>query len=115
MLDVFVDVCCGSAESQLYLSKLDESKRSLGKCVLVNGAWYTPEFKSLGGKKAKGGDNFCCIWESLWVTTTCLVLLDKAPNMGMLPLMTPHCLCLFQVLQHLFKLWIMYQPQLALS
>ena len=51
---MFLDVCCGSALGQLYLSNLDESKRSLGKCVLVNGAWYTPpEFESLGGNKAK--------------------------------------------------------------
>ena len=39
---------------QLYFDKLDESKQSLGKCILVDNTWYTPpEFELLGGKKAK--------------------------------------------------------------
>ena len=33
---------------------LNESKKSLGKCILANNVWYTPpEFEALGGKKAK--------------------------------------------------------------
>ena len=50
---------------QLYGDKMDESKRSSGKCVLVSGAWYSPsEVEALGGKKAKnGGNNLSCTKE----------------------------------------------------
>ena len=51
---LYISITCGSVSGQLYVDKLDESKRSPGKCVLVNGSWYTPsEVEALGGKKAK--------------------------------------------------------------
>ena len=47
---------------QPYVDKMDESKRSSGKCVLVSGACYSPsEVEALGGKKAKNGGNLCNI------------------------------------------------------
>ena len=47
-------VTCGSISGSLYLSKLDESKKPLPKCILVSGNWYSPsEFQSLAGKKTK--------------------------------------------------------------
>ena len=50
----YIAITCGSISCQLFLSKLDESKRSNGKCVLVGGRWLTPtEVDSLTGKKAK--------------------------------------------------------------
>ena len=50
----FISIVCGSAVGQLYLGKLDEYRRSQGKCVLVSGKWYTPtEFEIMGGKKAR--------------------------------------------------------------
>ena len=50
----FIYVSCGSCTARFYLDKLDESKRSLGKCILLEGSWYTPsEFESHCGKKTK--------------------------------------------------------------
>jgi hypothetical protein len=52
----------GSISGQLYVDKMDESKMSSGKCVLVCRAWYSPsEVEALGGKKAKTGGNLCNI------------------------------------------------------
>ena len=51
--------------------KFDESKKVLRNCVLVNGSWYTPaEFESLGGKKAKCGDNLFFILGSLYMSNS---------------------------------------------
>ena len=51
---LYISISCGSISGQLYVDKMDESRRSLGKCVLVSGAWYSPsEVEALGGKKAK--------------------------------------------------------------
>ena len=45
---------CGNLSGQLYVRKIDVSKRSVGKCVLSSGKWCTPpEFEVLGGIKAK--------------------------------------------------------------
>ena len=53
-LGLYIDVCCGSVCGKLYFDKLDLTKKSPGKCVLVNSVWYTPlELKGLAGKKAK--------------------------------------------------------------
>ena len=50
----YICVSCGSYTAQFYLDKFDESKRTLGKCILWNGSWYTPsEFESHCGKKSK--------------------------------------------------------------
>ena len=50
----FIYVSCGNSTARFYLDKLDESKRSLGKCVLLEGSWYTPsEFESHCQKKTK--------------------------------------------------------------
>ena len=50
----YICVSCGSYTAQFYLDKFDESKRSLGKCILLNGSWFTPsEFESHCGKKSK--------------------------------------------------------------
>ena len=38
----FIYVSCCSCTARFYLDKLDESKRSLGKCILLEGSWYTP-------------------------------------------------------------------------
>ena len=47
-------VSCGSYTAQFYLDKFDESKLSLGKCILLNGSWFTPSgFESHCGKKSK--------------------------------------------------------------
>ena len=49
-----IDVCCGSLSGLFYISKLDDSKNCLGKCVLAKGNWYSPpEFEALSGKKNK--------------------------------------------------------------
>ena len=37
-----IAITCGSISGHLFLSKLDESKKAQGKCVLVGGKWYTP-------------------------------------------------------------------------
>ena len=43
---------CGKLSGQLYLDKI--AKKPPGKCVYVDGQWYTPsEVESLGGKKAR--------------------------------------------------------------
>ena len=43
-----------SLSGKFYLSKFDESKKTLPKCVLVNGNWYSPtEVDGLAGKKAR--------------------------------------------------------------
>ena len=39
---LYISISCGSISGQLYVDKMDESKRSSGKCVLVSGAWYSP-------------------------------------------------------------------------
>ena len=50
----YICVSCGSYTAQFYLDRFDESKRSLGKCILWNGSWYTPsEFETHCGKKSK--------------------------------------------------------------
>ena len=50
----YICVSCGSYTAQFYLDKFDESKQSLGKCILLNGSWFTPsEFESHCGKKSK--------------------------------------------------------------
>ena len=47
-------VTCSNLSGKLYLLKLDESKKPLPKCVLINGSWLSPsEMESLAGKKAK--------------------------------------------------------------
>ena len=52
----YIVVVCGSITGHLYVNKLDESKKALGKCILVKGSWHSPpEFEALGGKKIKGG------------------------------------------------------------
>ena len=38
----FIHVTCGFNSAQLYLEKLDESKRPLGKCIMFKGSWFTP-------------------------------------------------------------------------
>ena len=49
-----VSPSCGSNSAQFYLDKLDESKRSLGKCITFKGSWFTPsEFETYCGKKTK--------------------------------------------------------------
>ena len=49
-----IAITCGSISGHLFLSKLNESKKAHGKCVLVGGKWYTPpEVESLASKKAK--------------------------------------------------------------
>ena len=35
-------VVCGNFTAQLYVGRLDLSKRAVGKCVLYSGKWYTP-------------------------------------------------------------------------
>ena len=51
---VYLSIPCSSVTGFLYLNKLDESKKSLGKCILANNVWYTPpEFEALGGKRAR--------------------------------------------------------------
>ena len=53
-LGPYISISCGNISGQLYVDKLDESKRSQGKCILVSGTWYSPsEVEALGGKKAK--------------------------------------------------------------
>ena len=50
----YISVVCGSFTGQLYVDRMNLSKRAVGKCVLCSGKWYTPsEFETLGGKKAK--------------------------------------------------------------
>ena len=47
-------ITCGSVSGKLYLSKFDESKKPLPKCICVNGNWCSPsDVESLAGKKAK--------------------------------------------------------------
>ena len=47
-------VTCANLSGKLYLLKLDESKKPLPKCVLINGLWFSPsEVESLAWKKAK--------------------------------------------------------------
>ena len=62
-LGLYITISCGSVSGHLYIDKLNESKRSPGKCVFVDGVWCTPsEFESLGGKRPKNGGNLCFIW-----------------------------------------------------
>ena len=50
----YLHVTCGGNSAQLYLEKLDESKRPLGKCIMFKGSWFTPsEFELHCGKKTK--------------------------------------------------------------
>ena len=50
----YMSVVCGSVSGQLYIDRIDLSKRTAGKCVLCSGKWYTPsEFETFGGKRAK--------------------------------------------------------------
>ena len=50
----YITVACGSLTGQLYVNKLDESKKILDKCILAKGSWYSPpEFEVLGGMKSK--------------------------------------------------------------
>ena len=40
-----IAITCGSLSGYLYVNKLDESKKSLGKCILAKGVWHSsPEF-----------------------------------------------------------------------
>ena len=49
-----IPITCGSLSGYLYVNKLDESKKSLGKCILAKGVWHSPpEFEALGGKRSK--------------------------------------------------------------
>ena len=51
-LGTYIKVTCGKLSGQLYLDKL--ARKPPGKCVYVDGQWYTPsEVESLGGKKAR--------------------------------------------------------------
>ena len=53
-LGAFIKVTCGNYSGNLYLAKLDESKKTQSKCVFLNGTWYTPsEVESLAGKRAR--------------------------------------------------------------
>ena len=48
----YVSFTCDDISGNFYLSKSDESKKPLPKCVLVNGSWYSPtEVEGLAGKK----------------------------------------------------------------
>ena len=50
----FIVISCGTLSGHLYLNKLAESKKTLGKCILVKGTWYTPlDFEALAGKKGR--------------------------------------------------------------
>ena len=50
----FMYVTCGNNSAQLYLDKLDESRRPLGKCILFKGSWFSPsDFESHCGKKTR--------------------------------------------------------------
>ena len=49
-----IAITCGNISGHLFLSKLEESKKAQGKCVLVGGKWYTPSHvEALAGKKAR--------------------------------------------------------------
>ena len=49
-----IAITCGNVSGYLFLSKLEESKKAQGKCVLVGGKWYTPsDVEALAGKKAR--------------------------------------------------------------
>ena len=49
-----IAIACGNISGHLFLSKLDESKKTQSKCVFVGGKWYTPsEVEAMGGKKAR--------------------------------------------------------------
>ena len=51
-MGTYIKVTCGKLPGQLYLDKL--AWKPPGKCVYVDGQWYTPsEVESLGGKKAR--------------------------------------------------------------
>ena len=51
-LGTYIKVTCGKLSGRLYLDKL--ARKPPGKCVYVDGQWYTPsEVESLGGKKAR--------------------------------------------------------------
>ena len=44
----YISVFCGSLTDQLYVNKLDVSKKALGKCILAKGGWHSPpEFETL--------------------------------------------------------------------
>ena len=38
---VYLSITCGSVAGCFYLNKLNESKKSLGKCILASNVWYT--------------------------------------------------------------------------
>ena len=51
-LGTYIKVTCAKSSGQLYLDEL--ARKPPGKCVYVDGQWYTPsEVESLGGKKAR--------------------------------------------------------------
>ena len=53
----FMYVSCGNNSAQLYLDKLDESRRPLGKCILFKGSWFSPSDLSLiVAKRQRNGD-----------------------------------------------------------
>ena len=50
----YITVACGSLTGQLYVNKLDWSKKILDKYILAKGTWYSPpEFEVFGGRKSK--------------------------------------------------------------
>ena len=50
-------VSCGNNSAQLYIDKLDESRRPLGKCILFKGSWFSPSDLSLiVAKRQRNGD-----------------------------------------------------------
>ena len=51
---LYITCSCDSLLGKFYLSKFDESKKTLPKCVLFSGNWYSPtEVEGLAGKKAR--------------------------------------------------------------
>ena len=48
-----IAIACGNISGHLFLSKLDESKKTQSKCVFVGGKWYTP-FRGGGHGWQKG-------------------------------------------------------------
>ena len=54
---VYLSISCGSVTGFLYLNKLDESKKSLGKCILAMSGISLLNLKHWVEKGLEGGDN----------------------------------------------------------
>ena len=51
-----IAITCGNISGYLFLSKLEESKKAQGKCVLAGRKWYTPsDVEALAGSARGGG------------------------------------------------------------